>query len=559
MRTVMLRMLLLGVFLAGLSAGAAAQGAPDQIKDALEAFNQRLGTQFTLNDFLWTWEQQTFPDSHLGCPQPGVTAFQTSITGYRFLFTYAGDTYEYRVSADRTLTLFCGIVGEMPDTGPDVAGSIDDPRILSNSLCGAPPENVLYPRTRLAAGIEARVATASPVNLRTEPNNAAPLTAQIARGELIQVLNGPVCDAQGTLWVQVDYNGLTGYTPEALNTDYYLEPMPPSAEVPRDSALLTIANAATLHESGRLQGNFGPGLAWSAANILAVTGDSGAEGVWVYQPVGLASLPPRVIKSVDRFVRAAFATIPARRDTLLLGAGDGSVHIWSLDPASTLIERLVLNGHNSAVNAIAISPDGRYVASSGGYAYATTEDPLNENAILVWNIEDVTQMFALRGHTGAVTAVAFSPDGQTIASASLDGSVRLWNAASGEQTARIDSEVSATAMKYSPDGTLLVVGYQDGATLALSLVGGLSAGPVVATHSAPVNVVTFNPDGTLLASAAADGSLALRAGDRLLTSEQPVPITLQSPTIMIDLAFSPDGRILAALGIDKTVRLLISD
>lgn len=559
MRKVMLRMLLLSVILTGLNASAAAQGAPDAIQDALAAFNQQLGTNLTLNDFFWTWEQQTFPDSQLGCPQPGVTAFQTSVIGYRFLFTFADETYEYRVSADRMLTVFCGIVGEEPETGPDVAGTIDDARVLSNSLCPAPPENILYPRTRLAPGIEARVVTPAPGNLRTEPNNAAPLTAQIPQGDLIRVLAGPVCDAQGTVWVQVEYNGLTGYTPEALNADYYLEPMPPTAELPRDSARLSIDNAATLQEFSKLQGNFGPGFAWSEDNVLAVTGDAGAEGVWVYQPIGLVSLPPRIIRSVDRFVVTSFATAPTQRDTLLLGSGDGSVHIWNLNPASNLIERLVLNGHNTAVSAAAISPDGRYVASSGGYAYATTEDPLNEDAILVWDINDITQLFVLRGHTGDVTSVAFSPDGLTIASASLDGSVRLWNTSSGEQTARIDSEVPATAMEYSPDGTLLAVGYQDGATLALSLVDGLSAGPVVVTHGAPVNVVTFNPDGTLLASAAADGSIALRAGDRLLTSEPPVPVVLEDPSTVTDLAFSPDGRVLAALGADNTIRLLTAE
>ncbi len=69
----MRKLRMLGIVLAMLVAGAvAAQGAPEQIQDALAAFNQRLGTALTLNDFFWTWEQSTFPDSALGCPADGV-------------------------------------------------------------------------------------------------------------------------------------------------------------------------------------------------------------------------------------------------------------------------------------------------------------------------------------------------------------------------------------------------------------------------------------------------------------------------------------------------------
>lgn len=557
MRTVMLRTLLVCVMLAGVGIGTTAQGAPEPINDALAAFNQRIGKTLTLNDFFWTWEQQTFPDSTLGCVVDGITPFQTSISGYRFLFTYLEQTYEYRVSADRASTVFCGIVGDDDDDlGPDVAGDIDDRVQLSNSLCPAPPADTIYPRSRVAPETEARV-IASSANLLPEPNTTSAPIASIPGGATVRVLSGTNCDPQSNILVQVEYNGQVGYVAEAVSGVYALQPLPPAAEIPASRARITMANAASLREAAKLQGNFGEGLAWSQSDKLAVTGGRGAEGVWVYQPIALASIEPRIIRSRDRFNIAQFSTVSTQRDTLLLGAVDGGVHIWDLNPSSNLIERLVLNGHNAAVTAIAFSPDGRRVASSGGYAFATTEDALNQNAILVWDINNITQVFVLRGHEDEVLAVAFSPDNTTIASASLDGSVRLWDASNGTQTARIDAGVPATALAFAPDGTTLAVGYRDGATVALSLVGGLSAGPVVPTHSAPVSTLMFSPDGGLLVSGAQDGSLGMRAGDSLLTAETPIVRQNVHNGAVTAVAMSPDGTTIASLGLDRTVRLLV--
>lgn len=558
MRAITVRLLLLGTAVFTLAFGAAAQGAPEPIQDALAALNQRLGTQMTLNDLFWTWEQQTFPDSSLGCVQEGITPVPTSVIGYKFTFTYLDISYEYRVSADRTLTVFCGVLGETDDpVDPNVAGLIDDPARLSNSQCPPPPAGLLYPRTRLAPATEARVIPGAPNNLRTEPNPASGLIGQIPGGATLRVLAGPICDAQGMIWIQAEFSGQIGYTAEAFGGEYYLEPQPPLAELPVNRARISGANLATVREAAKLQGNFGSGVAWSQTNKLAITGDAGANGLLVFSPTTVMQ-SPRMIKSLERFVIARFSTVSTQGDTLLLGSDDGSVHIWDLSPSSNLIERLVLNGHNAAVTAVAISPDGRRVASSGGYAFATTENALNQDAILVWDINNVTQAFALRGHTGTVTAVAFSPDGLTIASSSLDGSVRLWDTANGAQTARIDAGVPATSLAYSPDGATLAVGYQDGATLALSLVGGLSAGPVVPTHSAPVTVIAFSPNGSVLLSGATDGSLALRAGDRLLTPEPPTLLLNVHSAGVTGVGFSPDGSIIVSLGQDNTARLLIA-
>lgn len=538
-----------------------AQGAPDAINDALADLSTRLGRTYTLNDLFWTWEQTTFLDSALGCPQRGEITTQGSVIGYIFKFTVGTEIYEYRVSADRTKTRFCGTSadGGTPVELVDAIG-IDSPEEVSNRLCPPPiaPDKP-YIRSRLAGGIEGRIASGGgALNLRDTPSTSGAVLTQVPELARFSVIANarPACDSAGYVWWQVNYNGTTGYLAEGLVSDYFIEPAPPASAIPA-TAPITAASLPILTEAAKLQGNFQSGaVAWSRGGKLAVLGESGAEGLWIYDSADWA-LPPRQYRTQPLMVRVAFGTGEGQSDLLVLGSAEGTIHLWDISPASRLTERLVLNGHDAAISAVALAPTGGRIASSGGLAFATTADDGNRNAVLVWDINTITQVFALRGHTDTVTAAAFNPNGTLLATASLDKTVRLWDMSNGQQSIRIDADSGVTALAFSPDGALLAVGFEDGTTLALSLSGDISAGPVLNTHNAAVSSLVFTPDNATLISVGLDSALVARPAAALFSGEDGTRFTL--PAEGGDaLALSPDGAVIAVPLRYFNLRLLVT-
>jgi WD40 repeat protein len=143
-------------------------------------------------------------------------------------------------------------------------------------------------------------------------------------------------------------------------------------------------------------------------------------------------------------------------DGKLLASGhrDSSVKLWQIG-AGGFQQSHTLNGHTDAVYSAAISPGGEMLATGSG-----------DRTVKLWHLPAGTECHTLKGHADAVYAVAFSPKGQTVASGSGDGTTAIWDTGTGERlhTLTGDSQHSHAVMTvaFSPDGRTLVSGSGDG-------------------------------------------------------------------------------------------------
>jgi serine/threonine protein kinase len=209
-----------------------------------------------------------------------------------------------------------------------------------------------------------------------------------------------------------------------------------------------------------------------------------------------------------------------------------------------------LSGHSglfASVNAVAISPDGHILASAS-----------DDKTIRLWNLNTGQAISTLSGHSHFVKAVAFSPDGKILASSSDDKTIKLWDLNTKQEIYTFSGHSHAVkSVAFSPCGKLLASGSWD-KKIKLWDINTFAEICTFSGHGLQVSAVAFSPDGQLIASTSFDRTVQLWNLNSSFSSElfPRLDYTFKGHAKSVfAVAFSPNGSILATGSDDNTIQL----
>jgi WD40 repeat protein len=269
-----------------------------------------------------------------------------------------------------------------------------------------------------------------------------------------------------------------------------------------------------------------------------------APRIWIFNP---RPEPPSPVGHKAEAWSAAYS-----HDSKILATGSDdtnerqTIKLWA--PATGRLVR-GWNGGEGTVAALAFSPDGRTLAS--GHL-------VDENNVRLWDVATGNLVSTLRGHQDRIRSVAYAPGGQTLATAGgyklkgvVDRTIRLWDVATVKCIRELKGHSDAVcSLAFSPDGRILATCGNDQTVRLWETDTGIA----LKIERSPDKLVrlAFAPDGATLAVASDGGVVTIHDPTSLAVIRT---IRYEDSEQLRNLAFAPDGRSLATCGMSKVIRL----
>ncbi len=219
------------------------------------------------------------------------------------------------------------------------------------------------------------------------------------------------------------------------------------------------------------------------------------------------------------------------------GSNDGTVIGWDSTSGNKLG---VYRGHAGSVQAVSYSPSGNRVASGS-----------SDRTIQVWEASTGNTLLTYRGHTHEVNTVIWSPDEQNIASSAINEDIQVWDASRGNYRYLYRGHIyPVRSMAWSTDGQRIVSG---GVGKAVQIWDATNGRHIFAYlgHSAAVNAVTWSPDNKIIASGSDDRTVQvwdMVTGYNIFNARK-------HANVVTAVAWSPDGSTLASASADGIIQL----